>query len=44
LPEEPVAQMRVIKLTNNTATVRVTHVRHSSLYDDMPVRVSRQSQ
>jgi hypothetical protein len=42
LPAEPVAQMRVIKITNNTATVRVTHMRHSSLDNEMPVRVSRQ--
>ena len=42
LPAEPVAQLRVIKITNNTATVRVTHMRHSSLDSDMPVRVSRQ--
>lgn len=42
LPAEPVARMRVIKITNNTATVRVTHMRHSSLTSEMPVRVSRQ--
>jgi hypothetical protein len=42
LPAEPVAQMRVIKITNNTATVRVTHMRHSSLSGEMPIRVSRQ--
>lgn len=42
LPAEPVAQMRVIKVTNNTATVRVTHMRHSSLTPEMPVRISKQ--
>jgi hypothetical protein len=42
LPAEPVAQMRVIKLTNNTATVRITEMRHSLLTGDTPVRVSRQ--
>jgi hypothetical protein len=42
LPEEPVAQMRIIKLTNNTATVRVTRLHNPSLERKLPVRVSRQ--
>ncbi len=42
LPAEPVARMRVIKITNNTATVRVTQMRHTSLTTEMPVRVARQ--
>ena len=42
LPEEPVAQMRIIKLTDNTATVRITRMHNSSLTANMPVRVSKQ--
>jgi hypothetical protein len=41
LPEEPMAQMRIIKLTNNTATVRITRMHNSALTSNMPVRVSR---
>jgi hypothetical protein len=43
LPEEAVAQMRVIKVTNNTATVRVTRMHNSSLNSNMAVRVSKSS-
>lgn len=42
LPAEPVAQMRIIKLTDNTATVRITRVRHAVFSTDLPVRVARQ--
>jgi hypothetical protein len=42
LPEEPVARMRIIKLTNNTATVRITRMHQSLLTRDLPVRVSKQ--
>ena len=42
LPEEGVARMRVIKLTNNTATLRVTRMYHSALSEELPVRVSKQ--
>jgi hypothetical protein len=42
LPEEPVAQMRIIKLGNNTATVRITRMHNTSLNTDLPVRVSKQ--
>jgi hypothetical protein len=42
LPAEPVAQMRIIKLTNRTATVRVTRLHTPSLEKSLPVRVSRQ--
>ena len=41
LPEEPMAQMRIIKLTNNTATVRITRMHNSALTSQMPVRVSK---
>jgi hypothetical protein len=44
LPEEPVAHMRVIKLTNNTATVRITRMHNSSLDSSMPVRIAKQTQ
>lgn len=43
LPEEPVAKMVVVKLTQNTATVRVTRLRYSALNPNMPVRVSKQT-
>jgi hypothetical protein len=42
LPEEPVAQMRIIKLTNSTATVRITRMHNTALKSNMPVRVSKQ--
>jgi hypothetical protein len=42
LPEEAVARMRIIKLTSNTATVRITRMHQSSLTRDLPVRVSKQ--
>lgn len=42
LPEEPVAQLRIIKVTDNTATVRITRVHNSALKSNMPVRVSKQ--
>jgi hypothetical protein len=42
LPEEAVAQMRIIKLTDNTATVRITRMHNSSLTANLPVRVSKQ--
>ena len=42
LPEEGIAVMRVIKLTNNTATMRVTRMYYSALSEELPVRVSKQ--
>jgi hypothetical protein len=42
LPDEGVALMRVIKLTNNTATLRITRMYHSALSNELPVRVSKQ--
>jgi hypothetical protein len=42
LPEEGIAVMRVIKLTNNTATLRVTRMYYSALSEELPVRVSKQ--
>lgn len=42
LPEEGIAMMRVIKLTNNTATLRVTRMYYSALTEELPVRVSKQ--
>jgi hypothetical protein len=42
VPAEPVAQMKIIKVTANTATVRITRVQHAVLEVDMPVRVARQ--
>ena len=42
LPEEPIARMRVIKVTSSTATVRVTRVHNSGLTAELPVRVSKQ--
>lgn len=42
LPEEGIAMMRVIKLTNNTATLRVTRMYYSALSSELPVRVSKQ--
>lgn len=41
LPEEGIAVMRIIKLTNNTATARVTRMYYSALSHELPVRVSR---
>jgi hypothetical protein len=42
LPEEGIAVMRVIKLTNNTATLRITRMYYSALSEELPVRVSKQ--
>ncbi len=42
LPGEPVAQLKVIKVTANTATVRITRVQHAAFDVDMPVRIARQ--
>jgi hypothetical protein len=42
LPEEGIAVMRVIKLTNSTATARVTRMYYSALTEELPVRVSKQ--
>lgn len=44
LPEEIVARMRVIKLTDATATVRITRVHESGLSHQLPVRHSKQAQ
>ena len=44
LPEELVARMVVIKLTDKTSTVRVTNLSNASLNRDLPVRVSKQTQ
>jgi hypothetical protein len=43
VPAEPVAEMRIIKVTNNTATVRITRMHNSSLNSSMPVRLSKQT-
>ena len=42
LPEEPIARMRVIKVTSGSATVRITRVHNSGLNADLPVRVAKQ--
>lgn len=42
LPEETVAQLRIIKVTDKTATVRITRVHNTALKSNMPVRVSKQ--
>ncbi len=43
LPEEPVARMQVIRTTNQTATVRVTHLNNTGLQLGLPVRVARKA-
>lgn len=44
LPEAVIARMRVIKLTDATATVRITRVHQSGLNHELPVRHSKQAQ
>ena len=42
VPGEIVAHMRVIKVTDNTATVRITRLLHAAFSTDMPVYLARQ--
>lgn len=43
LPAEPVARMRVIRVMDKTATVRVTRLTNASLKRGLPVRVARKA-
>jgi hypothetical protein len=43
VPAEPVAEMRIIKVTNNTATVRITRMHNPSLNSNMQVRLAKQT-
>lgn len=43
LPDQPIARMRVIRVTDATATVRVTRLNNSSLKAGLPVRVARKA-
>jgi hypothetical protein len=43
LPAEPVARLRVVRVTQNTATARVLSLRNASLAEGLPVRVLRKA-
>jgi len=44
LPQEPVATLRVVKVRDNTSTVRVVELNTSALVPGLPVRVVRRMQ
>lgn len=43
LPEQPIATLRVVRVTDKTATVRVLTLKNSSLERGLPVRVARKA-
>jgi hypothetical protein len=43
MPEETIAKLRVIRVNDNTATVRVVGLSHAVLNEGLPVRVARKS-
>lgn len=43
LPDQPVATMRVLRVTDKTATVRVVGLRNTGLARGLPVRVARKA-
>ena len=44
LPEEPVGRLRVIRVTDQTVTVRITRLSNAAMKKGLPVRVARKAQ